>query len=76
MIEGQHVGPIRTTEVLYSNGVYVERDAGDYVGLHSLDKAFTANMIDPTHYICMWSETLGYFIRWTWYYPTHNECVA
>lgn len=32
--EGRHVGPIRTNEVLYSEGVYVVRDPGNYVGRH------------------------------------------
>lgn len=43
---------------------------------HDIDKVFTANMIDVRRYICMWSEALGYFVRWTWYYPTHSERVA
>lgn len=61
MSEGRHVGPIRTTEVLYSEGVYVERDPGSYVGRHRLtriwhwreeldnwDRAFRVNGKKPT----------------------------
>lgn len=40
---------------------------------HDIELAFTANMIDPRRYMVMWSEALGRFVRWTWWYPTHNE---
>lgn len=43
---------------------------------HDIDKAFTANMINPRRYMVMWSETMGCFIRWTWFYPTRNEVIA
>jgi len=40
--EGRHVGPIRTTEVLYSEGIYVERDPGEYVGRHRKSDSLTS----------------------------------
>lgn len=40
-----------------------------------MDKAFTANMIDPRRYLVMWSKSMSCFIRWTWWFPTANERI-
>jgi hypothetical protein len=40
-----------------------------------IEAAFTRNMVDPRWYIVMWSTAYARWIRWTWFYPTHNEDV-
>lgn len=42
---------------------------------HCISDAFTANMIDGRRYLVMWSAHMGHFIRWTWWFPCHNERI-
>jgi hypothetical protein len=45
---------------------------------HDKELAFTENCIDPRRYMVFWAGNVreGCFIRWTWYYPCHNEVIG